>query len=123
MALAATSSAASSLACHVSVDAVAVSLPLGPEWTSDILASHQLGYFGGFVVCTSCGGLAQRSLARSKLKGECKRHLAKWQASDVRRISERRIPRTEYKAQGWPDGGKDLADGRVFRRIRRFSAG
>ena len=89
----------------------------GPDWVEAADGSRRLFYFGGIVCCVRSGAMAQRSIARSKLRAPCTGHRAAWQDRELRKLASGRLPRTEYKT--WPDGGADAAAGIAFRRIER----
>ena len=92
----------------------------GPPWVSAAHSSHTLYYYGGFVVCGNCGMLAQRSIARSKLRFLCTRHLSMENSLGVRRLAQCKLPRSDYTS--WPDEGVDNRAGANFRRLSTAQA-
>ena len=90
----------------------------GPLWAAAAHKSHALYYFGGFVVCASCGMLAQRSIVRSKLTTVCQKHLSRERSLGVRRLGLGKLPRSDYSE--WPDGGDDVRNGASMCRLAPF---
>ena len=92
----------------------------GPPWIAAAHSTHALYYYGGFVTCVSCGMLAQRSIARSKLLKPCVHVLSKERRLGVRRLALGKFPRTDYTE--WPDGGLDVRAGASLRRLAQPAA-
>ena len=114
--LSAADSAAADLSRALEIADSAQAVP-GPEWAIAAHHNHALHYFGGFVCYPKCGFMAQRSIARSKLRFQCPGHKPPWREADVRRLASRKLPRSEHTE--WPDGGADCRAGANFRRIAR----
>ena len=90
----------------------------GPAWAASAHTSHALYYFGGFVVCASCGMMAQRAIAQSKLRQRCQHHLTKERRLGVSRLTRGVLPRSDYSE--WPDNGDDVRNGASLRRLAPF---
>ena len=86
-----------------------------PSWAVSAERSHRLYFFGGFLACGTCGGLASVSIGRSKLSKPCTGRLTAERKGDLARLARQKLPRGCYKE--WPDGGRDVDTGARMKRV------